>query len=144
MASTTTLNTKNIVELQQAFNQVITDWKENKHNPLVVESGIEEYDVHLEDGLPWIEIQGEFNKSSAKALIQDLADAMNICVLFNRLEAWSDTDVLYGVMDISPEKLREDHTTAVPAYADDPDAKEFMEDYGKAIYPAHYQQDKHH
>lgn len=138
------INTKNIVELQQAFNQVITEWKEHKHNPLVVESGIEEYDVHLEDGLPWIEIQGEFDKKTAKALIQDLANAMNICVLFNRLESWSDSEVVYGVMDISPETLRENQHAIVPANSDDPDAKEFMEDYGTPFYPEHYQKDKTH
>jgi hypothetical protein len=131
------INTQNIVELQDSFNQVVSQWKAQgaiSH----VEYGISNHDVKLEDGLPWIEIEGKFTKTSAKKLIKELAEQMNIGVLFNRLESWSDCDTLYGVMDIHPDILRDNKDMAVPSYSSDPDTAEFMEDYGQVFYPKHY------
>lgn len=129
--------TKNIVELQNAFNQVIDKWKAEGKVAHVV-YGLVNHDVKLEDGLPWLEIEGTLTKAQAKKLIQELAQQMNIGVLFNRLESCTDADILYGVMDIHPDILRDNHDIVVPAYTNDPEVAEFIEDYGQAYYPKHY------
>lgn len=128
-----TLNTKNMVELKEAFDQVVAKWN------VEVEYGIGDGHVKLEDGLPWLEVYGKFTKKTAKEFIQDLADALNIKMLFNRLEMYGGNDkaTLYGVFDLHPDKIDElGKTSPIPAYSDDPDAKEFMEDYGTEIFPA--------
>lgn len=127
-----TLNTKNMVELKEAFDQVVAKWNVD------VEYGIGDGHVKLEDGLPWLEVYGKFTKKTAKEFIQELADALNIKMLFNRLEMYGGDDkaTLYGVFDLHPDKIDELGKTApIPAYSDDPDAKEFMEDYGTEILP---------
>ena len=64
---------------------------------------------------------------------------MNINIVFNRLESdIKDKSTLYAILDISPAFVfSQNKIDPVPANSDDPDAKEFMEDYGSFILPKH-------
>jgi hypothetical protein len=126
----TEINTKNIVELEQAFNRVMSKWN------LGVLNGIVGSRLKLEDGLPWFEVYGNLAKSKAKEVVQDLANEMNIKVLLNRSESRSGELTIYGAFDVNPNVLDEQGAgVALPAYSDDPDAAEHMADYGKVYSP---------
>lgn len=123
-------NTKNIVELEAAFNKVMSKWN------LGVYSGIVGGDVKLEDSLPWFEVYGAIKKSNVKQVIQDLANEMNIKVLLNRYEVRSDEVTIYGVFDINNDFLDANGPTVpLPALSDDPDSAEYMADYGDTFVP---------
>jgi hypothetical protein len=123
-------NTKNISELQDAFNSVMAKWN------LSVLSGIQNHRLKLEDSLPWFEVYGNLPKSQAKLIVQDLANQLNINVLLNRAEFRSGELTVYGVLDVNPDFFDEHGPTeALPAYSDVPDVAEFMEDYGKVFKP---------
>jgi hypothetical protein len=124
------INTKNIVELEQAFNRVMSKWN------LVVLDGIVGSRLKLEDGLPWFEVYGSLAKVKAKEVVQDLANEMNIKVLLNRSESRSGELTIYGAFDVNPNVLDEQGAgVALPAYSDDTDAAEHMADYGKVYSP---------
>lgn len=126
----TEINTKNIVELEDAFNRVMAKWK------LGVYSGIVASRLKLEDGLPWFEVYGSLAKVKAKEVVQDLANEMNIKVLLNRSESRSGELTIYGAFDVNPDVLdAEGAGVALPAYSDDPDVAEHMKDYGKVFSP---------
>lgn len=123
-------NTKNIVELEAAFNKVMSKWN------LGVYSGIVGGDVKLEDSLPWFEVYGELPKSKAKQIVQDLANEMNIKVLLNRYEVRSKELTIYGVFDINNDFLKANGPSVpLPALSDDPDSAEYMADYGDTFVP---------
>lgn len=123
-------NTKNIVELEAAFNKVMSKWN------LGVYSGIVGGDVKLEDSLPWFEVYGELPKSKAKQIVQDLANEMNIKVLLNRYEVRSKELTIYGVFDINNDFLEANGPSVpLPALSDDPDSAEYMADYGDPFVP---------
>lgn len=124
------INTKNVVELEKAFNTVMSKWNLN------VYSGIENGRLKLEDGLPWFEVYGTLPKSKAKEVVQDLANELNIKVLFNRAESRSGELTICGVFDVDPKVLSEKGMEfPLPAYSDDTEYAEFMEDYGKVFTP---------
>lgn len=118
--------TKNIVELEEAFNRIAKKWEVN------VIYGITNSRFKLEDGLPWLEVEGKFNKTSAKKFIQELASELDIKMLFNRVEN-SSTGVVYGVFDVNPEF--ESETEVLKAFSDEDGMEEFMEDYGTVFKP---------
>lgn len=125
-----TINTKNIVELEQAFNSVVSKWS------LEVYYGISNYTFDFEDGLPWFTIYGKMPKSNARKIIQDLADAMNIKILFNRAEMNSGELTVHGVFDVDHNVLAKLGTDVpLPALSDDSESAEFMADYGKPFLP---------
>lgn len=121
------MNTQNLSELETSFKLIV-----NKYNAEIFD-GIEQGHVKREDGLPWFEVYGKFTRTSVKNFIQDLADAMDIKVLFNRSEWSGEGTSIYGVFDINPDI--ENTNQALPPYSELPDAVEFMEDYGKEFYP---------
>lgn len=124
------INTKNIVELEQAFNRVMSKWN------LGVYSGIVGSRLKLEDSLPWFEVYGQLPKAKAKEIVQDLATELNIKVLLNRSESRSGELTVCGVFDVNPEFLDEfGADVPLPAYSDNPDTAEFMADYGKIFLP---------
>lgn len=124
------INTKNIVELETAFNQVMSKWN------LSVYSGISNGRLKLEDSLPWFEVYGSLPKSKAKEVVQDLANELNIKVLLNRSESRSGELTIYGVLDVHPDVLSENGSECpLPAYSDDSEVAEFMKDYGKVFNP---------
>ncbi len=125
-----TTNTKNIVELEAAFNKVMSKWN------LGVYSGIVASRIKLEDSLPWFEVYGELPKSNAKKIVQDLANEMNIKILLNRYEVRSGELTIYGVFDIDNNVLdAQGPTVPLPALSNDPDSAEYMEDYGDPFVP---------
>lgn len=124
------INTKNIVELEQAFNRVMSKWN------LGVYCGIVGSRLKLEDSLPWFQVYGQLPKPKAKEIVQDLANELNIKVLLNRSESRSGELTVYGVFDVNPNVLDELGVSApLPAFSDDPEVAEFMEDYGKIYTP---------
>lgn len=124
------INTKNIVELEEAFYRVMSKWN------LGVLNGIVGSRLKLEDSLPWFEVYGQLPKAKAKDIVQDLATEMNIKVLLNRSESRSGELTVCGVFDVNPEFLDEfGNDVPLPAYSDNPDTAEFMADYGKVFNP---------
>ena len=127
------INTKTFIQLEDAQNATIEKFNLN------FSTGIKNGHVDLEDGLPWLEVNGKINKTIAKQFAQELADTMNIRILYNRLEADSIDDAcLHLVMDFSPDAGKFAKDEAIPANSTDPDAAEFMEDYGREIFPKGY------
>lgn len=126
----TTINTKNITELQAAFDRVLANWN------LSVMDGIVNCQIKLEDGLPWFTLFGDLPKSAAKKITQDLANELNIRVLLNRSEKRPNELTVYGVLDIDYNVLKEQGPgVPLPALSNDPDAADFMADYGKPFLP---------
>lgn len=124
------LNTKTLSELVAAQNSVL-----KKHNLSLIK-GISQNHIGLEDGIPWIEAEGNLTKAKAKQFAQELADAMNIRVIFNRLDNFGHGEgCVHVLLDISPDDTHLVSNKSIPANSDDPDAAEFMEDYGNVIYP---------
>lgn len=124
------INTKNIVELEKSFNEVVKKWE------LSVLTGIKDKRLKLEDSLPWFEVYGSLPKAKAKLFVQELANELNIKVLLNRVESRSGETTIYGVLDVNPEFLDEQgDSVPLPAYSDNPDTAEFMSDYGKVFTP---------
>lgn len=119
------LNTLPLDALEQAFHRVVGQYGAQ------VNEGIRNGHVKLEDGLPWFEVDGRFTTESAAQFVQDLATEMNLRVLFNRLESYASSAVVYGVFDMDPKAIVPHQP--VPALSNDPDAREFMEDYGDAV-----------
>ena len=128
------MNNKNIIELEEIFHNIV-----KKHNLEIHCGGINNGQIFLEDGLPWVEFYGSFTKVSAKKFLQELSNEMHINIVFNRLESdIKDKSTLYAILDISPTFVfSQNKIDPVPANSDDPDAKEFMEDYGSFILPKH-------
>lgn len=70
---------------------------------------------------------------------------MNIRVLYNRLETWpSNNGCVHIVLDISPEAAKSRTNEPIPADSEDPDSDEpeFMESYGKEIFPTGFKKIK--
>lgn len=126
------MNTLTMPELEDAFSRIVAA------NNGQVYKGIGNGHIGLEDSLPWFEIvfdqKGSVKK--AKQFCQQLADEMNVRILFNRIEADTKEFTLYGVMDIDYEEV-EKGCTIVPALSRDGEWAEFMEDYGTPIMPTH-------
>jgi hypothetical protein len=135
------LNTKTLLELEIAQNATITKFNLKKS---FCNDGINNGDLNLEDGLPWLEIEGKFSKAISKQFVQELADAMNIRVLYNRMSSFGNGDsVLYIVLDIDTSKDYKNKSDLVPAYSyDNPEEAEFMEDYGKEFFPTNFKKAK--
>lgn len=57
--------TKNIVELEEAFNRIAKKWEVN------VIYGITNSRFKLEDGLPWMEVEGNSTKTLLKSLFKN-------------------------------------------------------------------------
>ncbi len=126
------MNTLTLAELEEAFNRVVSA------NNGEVYSGIYNGHINLEDSLPWIEIvfKEKASVKKAKAFCQQLADEMNIRILFNRIQGSLKEFTLFAVMDIDYEEV-EKGCTVVPALSRDGDWEEFMEGYGTPILPTH-------
>jgi hypothetical protein len=123
------INTKTFPEIQSAFAKVIS-----RHG-VTVSKGIVGGRVGLEDGLPWVEVDGVFTRETAHAFLQELADGLNVRVLFNRLDIHGMDEVatLHGVLDFDPARI---HAPGpVPAYTTTPAAFDFMAAYGDEILP---------
>lgn len=126
----TAMNTKNIAGLEEAFNAVAEKWK------VQVYSGIKNGYVNREDGLPWFEVSGTFDKTTARQFIQDLANTMNIRVLFNRLTCYPNEDVICGVLDINPDVAKQKGPNEiVPNFTNSPGLEASMNDYGQEFLP---------
>lgn len=89
----------------------------------------------LEDGIPWTEVyfQGSGSTSQGQAFAQALASAMNIRVLFNRVECDSHGWTAIAALDLDPNYWSSD---PVPAYSLTADAADFIADYGDPLMPA--------
>lgn len=123
------LYSKNIVELQALFDEVASKW-----NVTVVE-GIANNSFKLEDGLPWLEVEGLKNKTEAKKFLKELASTLGINMLFNRFEQ-RDVKTLCAFFDLNPDYLDENGINAVlPSLSENPDSLEYMEDFGEFIRP---------
>ncbi len=131
------MNTLNAKELEEALKRVV-----EKHH-LRLDEGIKNGYMKLEDGLPWVELVGEMDSKKAKEIIQDLADELDIRVLFNKLRKDSGEDkLLCAVLDINDEEFYNTPQNPISALSNDPDAKEFMDDYGKEFLPKSAQKTK--
>lgn len=127
------LNTKNIIELEEAFDSVIKKWN------VQVYSGIKDGNVKMEGGVPWMEVAGNFNSMSARAFIKDLATALNIRMFYTRLENYADGNVLYGAFDLNPEAIEDlPKNVPIPSYANDDEKKYFIDHYGREVFPKGY------
>jgi hypothetical protein len=126
------LNTLNMQQLEEAFNRVVAA------NNGEVFDGIGNGHIDLEDSLPWFEIYFKEKASATKAkkFCQQLADEMNIRILFNRIEGGLKEFSVFGVMDIDYEEV-EKGCDIVPALSRDGEWAEFMEDYGTEFFPSH-------
>lgn len=124
------LNTLNMPELESAFKSVCV-----RHKVSSAE-GIKDGHVKREDGLAWFELCGKFSKAASKDIVQDLADALNTRVIFNRYESDLADSMVCGVMDFNPAPI--DSMAPVPAHSEDAGVAEFMEDYGKPMFPLAY------
>lgn len=126
------MNTLTMPELEDAFSRIVAA------NNGQVYKGIGNGHIGLEDSLPWFEIvfDGKGSVKKAKGFCQQLADEMNVRILFNRIESDLKEFTLHGVMDIDYEEV-EKGCTVVPALSRDGDWAEFMEDYGTPIMPTH-------
>lgn len=123
------LNTLNFKELRKAFEETA------KKHGASIRQGFGNRWVNLEDGLPWFEVDFDDRKLSAaagKAFAKDLAEAMNIRIIFNRVEGDDEGWTAMGVMDVNPEALG---ASPVPPLSADNAWAEFMLDYGKEILP---------
>lgn len=126
------MNTKSLLEMEADLKAFLAA------RGLEMDRGIRGEHIDLEDGLPWLEISGEIEgKSAAEDIAQDLASALDVKVLFNRLESWGgeSRSQLHLVLDIDAQKAVEDPKAPAPANLLDPDAAEFMEDYGEPFLP---------
>lgn len=124
----TGFNTLSYKKLCEAFEQVVDEYGGSVHHGLF-HSG-----PKLEDGLPWFEVEFACKMSTtwAKEFCQALARAMNVRVLFNRVEGKTGDWAVLGCFDFDPDCLRH---AQVPAYSRTEDGAEFMEDYGTPFLP---------
>lgn len=123
------MNTLTIFELEEAFNRVVSA------NNGEIYDGIKNGQIKLEDSLPWFDISFKEKGSIKKArqLCQQLADEMNIRILFNRIECESKQFNVFGVMDIDYEEKLCD---IIPALSRDGKWADFMKSYGTPILPS--------
>lgn len=129
-----TINTKNIEELQTAFESVVA-----KYN-LEAFDGIKNRQISLEDRLPWFTLYGNLEEPTAVEVVQDLANEMNIRVLLNRSEVRYQENgkdlTIYGVFDIDYKVLIKNGQKAIlPAFSENPEIADFMNEYGKPFLP---------
>lgn len=120
-------NTKNIIEIEAIQNALVERWG------LTLSRGIFGGRINLEDGLPWLEIDGDLNKEKAQLFAQEMANEMNVRVLFNRLCIYPEDSTLYLVLDISPDV--DDVNDVVPPYTTDEDEIEYINGYGQEFLP---------
>ena len=127
-AQNTGFNTLSYKGLCEAFERVVDEYGGGVHHGLFY-SG-----PKLEDGLPWFEVEFACKMSTAwaKKFCQALARAMNVRVLFNRVEGKTGDWSVLGCFDFDPDCL---HDAQVPAYSRTEDGAEFMEDYGTPFLP---------
>lgn len=127
-AQGTGFNTLSYKKLCEAFEQVVDEYGGG------VRDGLFHSGPKLEDGLPWFEVEFacKMSTSWAKAFCQALARAMNVRVLFNRVEGRTGDWAVLGCFDFDPDCLRD---AQVPAYSRTEDGAEFMEDYGTPFLP---------
>jgi hypothetical protein len=123
------LNTKNIVELEEAFNSVIQKWK------VEVKHGIKDGKVKCQEGIPLFGVYGFFTKDGSKMFVQELADAMNIKVHLTRLEIYPNGDYLCGVFDLDPYEMEELNNQPIPAFARDIEMVDYISGFGKEFSP---------
>jgi hypothetical protein len=124
----TAINTKSLSELETAQNEVV-----RRHNG-VLERGIQNGWVDREDGLPWLEVRGTYaGKAEGERFCQDLADALNVRVLFNGItcRSGSEGDVICAVLDFDPLA---DSDPSVPVPPLERDEDELL-GYGGAFAP---------
>lgn len=124
----TGFNTLSYKKLCEAFEQVVDEYGGS------VRHGLFHSGPKLEDGLPWFEVEFACKMSTtwAKEFCQALARAMNVRVLFNRVEGRTGDWAVLGCFDFDPDCLRH---AQVPAYSRTEDGAEFMEDYGTPFLP---------
>ena len=124
----TGFNTLSYKKLCEAFEQVVDEYGGS------VRHGLFHSGPKLEDGLPWFEVEFACKMSTtwAKEFCQALARAMNVRVLFNRVEGKTGDWAVLGCFDFDPDCLRH---AQVPAYSRTEDGAEFMEDYGTPFLP---------
>ena len=127
-AQNTGFNTLSYKKLCEAFEQVVDEYGGS------VRHGLFHSGPKLEDGLPWFEVEFACKMSTtwAKEFCKALARAMNVRVLFNRVEGKTGDWAVLGCFDFDPDCLRH---AQVPAYSRTEDGAEFMEDYGTPFLP---------
>ena len=127
-AQNTGFNTLSYKKLCEAFEQVVDEYGG------CVRHGLFHSGPKLEDGLPWFEVEFACKMSTtwAKEFCKALARAMNVRVLFNRVEGKTGDWAVLGCFDFDPDCLRH---AQVPAYSRTEDGAEFMEDYGTPFLP---------
>lgn len=117
------LYSKNIVELQTAFETLVEKWN------LTVVKGIKGNEFEFEDGLPWLEVEGLKNKKDAKIFLKELANGLGINIAYNRFEQ-RGTKTLHAIFDINAEYLNEHGIdAALPSFSEDPESLEYLEDF---------------
>lgn len=92
------MNTQNINELENSQNSVLKN-----HNATLLKGIVKGY-VNTEDSIPFTTIMGKFDKDGGVKIAQDLANAMDINILINRIETWylKEESVLHLIYDIKP------------------------------------------
>lgn len=124
---------KNAKELEESFNIVMI-----KHN-LNVLSGIKDGYLSLEDGIPWLEVYSNKNISvkKGKEIIQDLANELNIQMIFNRVENHSEGGTLMAFLDLNYETFNNNPEQIIKALTEDPEVVKYIEEegFGKIIKP---------
>ncbi len=123
-------NTKNIVELEDAFNQVMAKWG------LGVYCGIVASSLRLEEGFPWFEAYGYADKSDLPKIFQDLSNEMNIKVVLHHSVSRDGELNIYGAFDINPSALDKFGSSAVlPTYSDSMNLEDLMDNYEQVFFP---------
>lgn len=69
--------------------------------------------------------------------MQEIANEMDICVIFNRVENLYGSGTLIGFMDLDFKKFNENPKASIPALSEEPEVLEYLteEDFGKRIEP---------
>lgn len=90
------MNTQNIKELENSQNKIVQKYE------ATLLTGIVKGYINTEDSIPTTTVLGKFDKQSGLEFAQQLANAMDINVLVNRIETWyaKDESVLHLIYDI--------------------------------------------
>lgn len=125
--------TQNAEQLEKSFKKVIEKYE------LKISTGLNNGYLPLEDGIPFIEVYQakKMTVKHGKKIMQEIANEMDICVIFNRVENSYGSGTLIGFMDLDFKKFNETPKSSIPALSEDPEVLEYLteEDFGKRIEP---------
>lgn len=125
--------TQNAEQLEKSLKKVIEKYE------LKMFTGLNNGYLPLEDGIPFLEVyqNKKMTVKQGREIMQEIANEMGICVIFNRVENSHGCGTLKGFMDLDFNKFNENPKESIPALSEDPEVLEYLteEDFGKRITP---------